>query len=270
MLEQYAQLWRAGAFFHRAPRERLKPFFSYFGSKHRLAPRYPPPRPHDQIVEPFAGSAAYATLHADRPVTLVDRDPIIAGLWRYLIAARPREILALPLLEPDQLVSDLSICQEARWLIGFWCNKGSAHPCQRITTSWGTRYPNQFWHEAMRARVASQVDRIRHWRVFEGSYEDAPITHATTAFVDPPYIGRSRISKQRGGAPASLRPVGDRYRFNTKQIDYPALGRWCRDLPGQVIVCEHVGASWLPFVPFATARGNGQRETAEAIWCSVP
>jgi hypothetical protein len=51
---------------------RLKPFFSYFGAKWRLAPKYPPPL-HRTIVELFAGSACYATSYADREVILVEK-----------------------------------------------------------------------------------------------------------------------------------------------------------------------------------------------------
>jgi hypothetical protein len=48
-------------------------------------------------VEPFAGSAAYATLHHDRDVILVEIDPAVAELWRYLVRAKASEIRRLPL-----------------------------------------------------------------------------------------------------------------------------------------------------------------------------
>jgi hypothetical protein len=247
---------------------KLSPFFSFFGAKHRTAPRYPSPD-HRMIVEPFAGSAGYSSAYADRDVVLVERDPIIAALWRFLIGSSSADILALPLLEDGQKVSDLEVSAEARTLIGFWCNKGATRPCNQITTTWGKRYPNQFWHRQMRGRVARQVNAIRHWRVVEGDYSLAPVSASATYFVDPPYIGRSRTSKWRGGSPAETRPVGDRYRFNTKGIDYAALGAWCAHLPGQVIACENVGADWLPFRPFFLAKSNNAgRLSAEAIWCN--
>jgi hypothetical protein len=57
---------------------RLRPFFSYYGSKHRIIDKYPAPV-HGRIVEPFAGSAAYATRYYWLPVTLYDANPKITG-----------------------------------------------------------------------------------------------------------------------------------------------------------------------------------------------
>ena len=64
----------------------MRPFFTYYGGKYRAAPLYPSPT-HANLVEPFAGSAGYALRYYDRQVLLVDADPVIAGLWRYLISA---------------------------------------------------------------------------------------------------------------------------------------------------------------------------------------
>lgn len=196
---------------------------------------------------------------------LVDRNPVIAGLWRWLTKVTPEEILALPLLiERGESVDALDISQPAKWLIGFWCNKGHATPCKTITTTWGTKYPEQFWHEQMRARVASQVERIRHWRVLDvSSYADIPNEPATW-FVDPPYTG-IRSSRRRGGGKIEHRPVGDRYPFGAKGIDYAHLAAWCKERFGQVLVCENLGATWLPFEPFRLARGLS-KDSPEAIW----
>src|SRR6266702_1498684 len=102
---------------------RLPPFFSFYGSKWQLARRYPAPR-HDVIVEPFAGSAGYSIQYPSRQVVLLELDPVIAGTWQYLISAREREIRSLPLEMNDGLP------QEARWLIGWWLNKGGAYPAK--------------------------------------------------------------------------------------------------------------------------------------------
>jgi hypothetical protein len=81
---------------------------------------------HRTIVEPFAGSAGYAVRHHERDVILVERDPLIASTWRYLLSVTPAEILSLPDLRADQTVDDLPIAPEARLLVGWWCNGGSA------------------------------------------------------------------------------------------------------------------------------------------------
>lgn len=95
--------------------------FPYYGSKTRLSKHYPPPQ-YKKIIEPFAGSAAYSLHYADREVILCDRDPVIAEVWRYLIAASPEQIRALPLLKMEESLNDSKFDQltkAEKYLIGF-------------------------------------------------------------------------------------------------------------------------------------------------------
>ena len=230
---------------------RLRPFFSYYGSKWTLAPKYPTPQ-HGTIIEPFAGSACYSLLYPDRDVVLIERDDKVAGVWRYLIAASAEDVLSLPLLDPGESARDLPVCQEAQWLIGFWLRQAVSAPCVVMPdTAWSRRHPMSHWGERIRARIASQVDRIRHWRVIEGDYTDSPNVEAAW-FVDPPYQGRA----------------GSYYRQKFDRFD--ELAAWCRDRRGQVVVCENAGATWLPFEPLATIQTtstpDGRRKTREAVW----
>lgn len=64
----------------------LRPFFNFYGSKWRFARYYSPPE-YARLVEPFAGSASYSLHYPERQVELYDVDPVIAGVWAYLIAA---------------------------------------------------------------------------------------------------------------------------------------------------------------------------------------
>lgn len=226
---------------------RLMPFFTFYGGKHRATKHYPQPR-RDFIVEPFAGAAGYSLNYADRQVLLRDVDPVITGTWAYLLSATPDEIAALPDLEPGQSVDDLDVPEAARWLIGWWLNKGSAQPKRRPST-FMLKYPQggPYWGPRIRDRIAGQLELIRHWRVECDSYESAPDVEATW-FVDPPY--------QRGGR---------HYRFGTSGIDYEKLAAWCRARPGQLIVCEADGATWLPFRPLAAIDGTeGVQKTSRA------
>lgn len=232
---------------------RLRPFFSFFGGKRRSAPRYPHPR-FGKIKEPFAGSAGYSTLHASADVFLTDEDPIIVGVWAYLIRTSSEEIRRIPLLAHDQSVEDLgSVPQEARHLVGFWLNKGTAAPC-RQPGAWmrAGSHTNSFWGEVIRERIAYQVNYIRHWQVKCSTYVGVPNERATW-FVDPPY-----------------QKAGEHYRFSSKRINYEHLSAWCREREGAVIVCENEGADWLPFRIHAVAKATHGAARAgvskEVVW----
>lgn len=228
------------------------PFFTFYGGKWRAAPHYPKPI-YDTVIEPFAGAAGYAVRHYDRDVILIEKDPEIAALWRYLIAVDRAEIEALPLIRMDQSVDDLDVNSAARTLIGFWLNKGTASAC-KTPGAWmreGLR-PKSFWGPEIRERIAGQVDRISHWRVIEGGYESAPEIEATW-FIDPPYESAGKL-----------------YRHNSKNINFVALGDWCKSRHGQAMVCENDGADWLPFEPFieikSTEGARGKAKSREALW----
>ena len=227
----------------------MMPYFTFYGGKFRAAPHYPSPK-FDTIVEPFAGSAGYSLRYHERKVVLVEVDPIIANLWRYLIRETAAGFRALPAVFEGS-VDDLPVCQEARWLIGFWLNKGAATP-SKTPSAWmrsGIR-PNSYWGQAIIDRLAQQAGRVSHWEVIEGDYTRAPNLRATH-FVDPPYQGAGRL-------------------YRCSSVDYAALGKWCQTRVGQTIACENVGASWLPFEPFreikSTPGSRGKGRSAEAIW----
>lgn len=231
----------------------LKPFWRYFGGKYRAAPRYPAPT-HRTVVEPFAGAAGYSLRYPDLDVILVERYAVVAEMWRYLIAAKPSEVRRIPCVDHvDELPS--WVPQGARWLVGFTMNAATDHPCKRLSAgrvklrAMGRIFEG--WSEAQRERVASQVESIRHWRVIEGDYTDAPDVEATW-YVDPPYVGMTRT-----------------YKHGNDSIDYAALGAWCRTRRGQVLVCENEGADWLPFQPFATLKpGVNGKGSREVLWAS--
>jgi len=216
------------------------PLFSYYGSKSKLAPLYDRPR-FDTIVEPFAGSAAYS-LDGDnwrKNVVLYDSNPKVAAVWDYLIHATDADIAALPDVHPGQKVTDFGqLSQAERWLIGFNINRGSSMP--KVTASRrsdGLRY---------RKALLENHHKVKHWKIFNASYETAPNREATW-FVDPPY--------QKNG----------QYYYGFADMDYAALGKWCLERLGQVIVCENDGADWLPFRVLTTFRGSMQSQV-EVVW----
>jgi hypothetical protein len=201
---------------------------------------------HETIIEPFAGSASYSHQYADRKIVLVEKHHKISEMWRFLIAAKSSEILHIPLVSNlDDLPSWIS--NGARWLVGFHLDAASAAVARVYHRGPG-------WTATGRARVAAQVDCIRHWRIIEGDYSAAPDIKATW-FIDPPYNNKG----------------GSYYKFSSKQIDYSALGEWCRNRCGQVLVCENGAAYWLPFRPFLKLHKgiNNPDETFEVLWHNV-
>jgi len=237
----------------RATTSGLRPFFGYYGGKWRGALKHYPRPLHDTIVEPFAGSAGYSLRFAARRIVLCEADPLLASVWSYLVHVRASEIRAIPLLRAGETVDDLDICPEARWLVGFWLNRGVASP-RRSPSRWmrdGIR-PGSFWGVRVRDLVAAQVDSIRHWKVYNRSYENCPISRTSTWFVDPPY-----------------ELAGQYYRYSSRDIDYQALGQWCQRRQGQVIVCENEGARWLPFRPLADVKTTrAHARSREVYWHS--
>ncbi|MGV9325249.1 hypothetical protein [Streptosporangium sandarakinum] len=231
----------------------LRPFFGYYGGKWRDAIKHYPEPQYETIIEPFAGSAGYSLRYASHKVILCEIDPVLAGMWLYLTKVKPSEILAIPDLGPEESVDDLNICQEAKWLVGFWLNRGTAGP-RKSPSKWmrdGIR-PGSFWGPRVRQTIASQVDSIRHWRIYNCSYTECPTPTAATWFIDPPYEA-----------------AGKNYRFGSEQIDYEALSSWCQSRPGQVIVCENYGAKWLPFQELAEVKTTrADRRSKEVIWIS--
>lgn len=236
------------------PTTSMKPFWRYYGGKWRAAPRYPAPE-YPTIIEPFAGAAGYALRYHDRNVILVEKYPIVAEMWRYLIGVKASEIRAIPTVVH---VADLPtwVPAGARHLIGFCMNAATVSPCRQLSAgrirlaAMGRKFEG--WSEAQRERVASQVERIRHWRIIEGNYTSAPDIPATW-FVDPPYNNTA----------------GSYYIHGPSALDYTQLGKWCRERPGQVLVCENEGASWLPFQPFATLKpGLNGKGSREVLWVS--
>jgi D12 class N6 adenine-specific DNA methyltransferase len=226
----------------------MKPFFSYFGAKWNLSRNLLPPQ-HDLVIEPFAGSACYSTRYEPPQVLLADLDETIVQVWRFLIGSSSRDIMNIP-VDIDH-VDDSGLCEEGKLFLGFWFDPGCAKPVKR-RSNWARKFRSEgtvnVWSPRARERIACQVDNIKHWRIYHGSYHELPdkIAHW---HIDPPYI-----------------EAGKEYRCNNSDIDYAALARWCRERRGFVQVCEAEGADWLPFKRFARLNGiraqsrNVQRE----------
>jgi hypothetical protein len=234
----------------------MAPFLSYYGSKFRSAKRYPYPD-YDCIIEPFAGAAGYSLNYFQRKIILIEKDPRIALIWRYLISSKPSDILELPLMELDQTISDLPECDSGgKELIRAWLQGGSRNGKNSYSSMAKNnllKNPNTpaFWGRACRQRIADNVEAIGHWEIIEGEYLLSPNISATW-FIDPPYNNAAgRV-------------------YNYHSINYEELGIWSKLRLGQIIVCENLGADWLPFRPLYETKNNWNSEigkkSIEVIW----
>lgn len=214
--------------------------FYYYGRKKRIVKFYPEPE-NDIIIEPFAGSAAYAMEYYDRNVILYEINNKIYSVWKFLKEASPNDILNLPLINKGQSLNNKEfdyLTDPEKWVIGLFLNPGSSVP---------KKSPGNFcyWDDSRRAILSKDVIKIKHWEIKNESYENAPDIKATW-FVDPPY--------QNAG----------KYYVNSK-VDYKYLGDWCKNRRGQVIVCENEGADWLDFEPLTSLKGQ-KHNRKEVIW----
>ncbi len=213
--------------------------WSYYGSKSKVIDLYPAPK-HKKIIEPFAGTARYALKYWEHDVLLVDKYDVIIKVWHYLQQAAPKDILGLPKLKTGERIPE-SLSDVERMFMGFLVTGGVESPRQKVASFDGVDVEKDL------KRIASQIFKIKNWRIELGDYRNIENKEATW-FIDPPY--------QFGG---------EHYKQSNKLLDFPNLSEWCQSRDGQVIVCENTKADWLPFYPIGTLHGS-KNKTTEAVW----
>ena len=219
--------------------------FSYYGSKSKIVDCYPPPK-FDKVIEPFAGSARYSLKYFDRDIVLVDKYPVIVEVWNYLKNASENDILKLPRLERGEKFKEHKLLSDIeKKFYGFITQAGSTGERYSVGTMQGINIDYDL------KRIASELYKIRHWKIEIGSYEDLENEKATW-FIDPPYMFG-----------------GEHYKEGTKNINFNNLSKWCKSRKGQAIVCENTKADWLPFKPMKEMQGT-MFKTVEAIWSNLP
>lgn len=212
--------------------------FYYYGRKRKLSRWYPPPA-YGTIVEPFAGSAAYACRDdcVEREVILVERDPDVANLWRWLLSLSPADVAALPDIHVGERTTEFAHIVSSASKRAF--DYRSITVTKVMEANW--RASKRLWQRLLPLTSG--------WSLIEGDYTEAPDIEATW-FIDPPYSGEP----------------GTGYRFGSPLLDYSDLGAWCQARRGQVIACEAVGANWLPFQSLVELVGVAGKRSSEAVW----
>jgi site-specific DNA-adenine methylase len=219
--------------------------WSYYGAKTNLVKKYPAPT-ESKIIEPFAGSARYALEYFDRDVLLVDSYDVIVRIWKWLQQCSPKDVLSVPIPPAGKTTDDLQYdCIEAKWFVGFVIHFSTFYPGKKVSPHFLINRPNGINYTLN--RISSNLWKIRHWKIFEGSFSHIPNQRATW-FIDPPY--------QHGG---------HRYVKSNKNLDYGQLARWCKERGGQVIVCENIKSDWMDFRPLAQQYTHNGTQI-EAIW----
>jgi hypothetical protein len=200
--------------------------FPYFGSKFRLAKKYPKPE-FSTIIEPFAGSAQYSLRYWENDVILVDAYDVIINLWKWLQGCTEKDILGIRQMKLGECVDDFSWdCKEQKDLVGFIISAAPESP-RRMPTRWRTIDRPESQGKRLKY-IAENLYKIRHWKFVQGSYLLSPDIKATW-FIDPPY-----------------QVAGKNYKVGNN-LDYKALAFWIETRLGQKIVCESLGANWMPF-----------------------
>lgn len=190
------------------------PLFKWFGSKWNAARYYPAPL-FDHIDEPFAGSAGYSLRHHERKVRIYDTNPHLICLWRWLInIATEDHIREIPLNVPEGTdIRTLGLSSGQALLLKHWQRTNNVGDCWTISP-WGNK-PGQ-WTANTRARVAEEVQGVKHWEFAPCTYDSAEVTY----FIDPPYQFN--------------------YRYGGGTFDYEDLVTKLRNIPHprQIIACE--------------------------------
>lgn len=208
--------------------------FSYLGSKSKIIKLYPKPE-NDLIIEPFAGSARYSLEYFEKDVKLFDNNQLIVDIWNYLISASEKDILNLPDIDSHVSIDNYYyLTPTEKALIGFNLARGKAKP-RKIG------HGQNNWNQN-KIKIASQLYKIRHWKIEYSDYQNIN-NELATWFIDPPYKDTQIKSN------SDRYPTGD-------GIDYEYLGNWCINRNGQVIVCEGGTANYLPFILLKTINTN--------------
>lgn len=225
--------------------------FYYYGAKSKIAKHYPAPQ-YDTIIEPFAGSAGYARHFAtpEHRVILIEKDERVAELWRRIQRMSVEDVQAMEC--PP--VGDR--CREP--IINLTQASANTLTGRKFYDSQVTTRQARDWPKVQR-RIIKSLPLIREWEIITGHCGIVAPDIEATWHVDPPYWVHP--GRTKGTA-------GDGYAEGASAIDFQALGEWCKTRRGQVMVCEQLGASWLPFRPLVeiqTTASMPSRRT-EVIW----
>ena len=189
---------------------------------------------------------------------LYDLDDNICAVWDFLINASETDVMAMNQnvrTQEDYDALPNGVRQLFFWNVQYvptnvsrklplnylkWIDDPSSTPHYNFCSAWSKGRKKKHIMELKSIMV--------DWRITQGSYDSIPDELIETAHfhVDPPYM-------LRGGT------------YVHSEIDYGALGKWCRKLPCADI-CEGEDADWLPFRKlYDVESGNRRDENGKSI-----
>ena len=171
-------------------------------------------------------------------IILFEKDKKVANIWDWFInEASVEEIKKLPDLQVGEKSSEFLHIVHAATKMAFHFKTIKVTPI--LSRNW----------EISKRVFAANLYKIKHWKIINSDYSEAPDIMATW-FIDPPYKGESGMG----------------YRYSSKLIDYEQLSKWILHRQGEVIVCEGQYADYLPFKPLLDLKGIAGKISKEVIF----
>ena len=196
-----------------------------------LCGHYPVPR-HIKIVELFAGGACYALRYYMYDCILVEKNKLVVAAWRFIQNPKLNQLKKIPEhIEQGTKISDFGKVDPGfEFILRSAANVGTAGQNKKMETI--TKIGAVHFHKNTVKKVLYWTDKIKHWKIFHGSYDDFNFGEATY-FIDPPYQNKA----------------GKLYKFGADTIDYDNLLKFIRTIDGQIIITENSKSKWIESFP---------------------
>lgn len=259
----------------------MKPPFSYFGGKTRLAAQiakaFPP---HEHYIEPFAGSLAVLLAKPrSRMETVNDLDTELMLFWRVL-REQPGELVRVCALTPHSRAeyeaskdrpADLSDLERARRI---WVKLSQGRTGTFKRTGWRHYIDPNGSTASMPAYLEAYVERMTAVaeRLSSVTLEARPALDLIAAYgqhadnllyVDPPYLGTTR--------------TGTNYRHEMNgEDDHRTLAEALRGCAATVVLSGYdsplyadlYGSWYVTRIDTTSGQGGARHERTEVLWCN--
>lgn len=233
--------------------------FSCYGGKGMVVNYYPKPI-YKTIIEPLAGGASYSLKYCKHDIILCDVNRMLCEIWWFLQSKNAIDYIKhIPLnIDAGENIKNIKGYDKfptgLQQLLVSACNVGQ-YGCgvrKLKQPSTLTRISRYHWERNTTRKILFWNNKIRHWKIFNVSYNKIR-NQTATWFVDPPY---NNIA-------------GKKYYYN--KINYDDLRKFCLSRKGQIIVCENEGSNWMDF-ELLNCKSNaavGNKKTGKEVYYHI-